>query len=85
MGIFLVASFQYLHISTILCLFTGNYPSILKQLRGKYGEETSIPDKCCMPFPGNFSVNEPKLHDFTIGYTWALNNKDISKTSRGRA
>ena len=84
MGIFLVAGFQYLHIFTILCLFTGNYPSILKQWRGKYGEKTSIPDKICMPFPGNFPVNEPKLRDFTIGYTWAL-NKDISKTSRGRA
>jgi hypothetical protein len=45
MGIFLVAGFQYLHIFSILCLFTGNYPSILKQLRGKYGEKTSIPDK----------------------------------------
>lgn len=63
MGIFLVAGFQYLHIFTILCLFTstGNYPSILKQWRGKYGEKTSIPDKCCMPFPGNFPVNEPKI------------------------
>ena len=39
MGIFLVAGFQYLHIFTILCLFTGNYPSILKQWTENMGKK----------------------------------------------
>jgi hypothetical protein len=60
-------------------------PFDTQAIEGKIWGKNIYSGQICMPFRGNFPVNEPKLRDFTIGYTWALNNKDISKTSRGRA